>query len=95
MKLSEIARYWAAKGLTQIQRTDNHVTLTAPFASPQFTLRVRTETATPPTLRHNGKSIRLVPVQSMHELNSGTWFPEDQHAIVCFDLPRGTVQLTV
>ncbi len=73
MKVSEIARYWAAKGLTQIQRTDNHVTLTAPFASPQFTLRVPSATATSPTLRHDGKPIQLVPVQSMRELNGGTW----------------------
>ena len=33
MKLSEIGRYWTAKELTQIQRSGNRVTLTAPFAA--------------------------------------------------------------
>ena len=41
MKLSEIARYWAAKELTQISRQGNRIVLDAPFASPRFTVRLK------------------------------------------------------
>jgi hypothetical protein len=95
MKLSEIARYWAAKGLTRIQRTGDSVALRAPFASPQFTLRFATSSTLPPTLQHAGKTIRLTRVPSTSALDSGTWIREDQHTIVCFDLPRGDVSLTI
>jgi hypothetical protein len=95
MKLSEIARYWAAKGLTRIQRSGDSVALRAPFASSQFTLRFATSSSLPPTLQHAGKTIGLTRVPSAPALDSGTWFREDQHTIVCFDLPRGDVSLTI
>ena len=41
MKLSEIARYWAAKELTTITAIDNGLSLHAPFACPSFTVRVK------------------------------------------------------
>jgi hypothetical protein len=40
MKLSEVARYWAAKELTRIERTEHGLTLSAPFACPDFTLQM-------------------------------------------------------
>jgi hypothetical protein len=40
MKLSEIARYWAAKELTRIERVGEKIQLHAPFACPGFTLEV-------------------------------------------------------
>jgi len=40
MKLSEMARYWAAKQLTQITRQPGTVRLRAPFASPRFSVRM-------------------------------------------------------
>ena len=43
MKTSEIARYWAAKELTQINRNGDQITLTAPFSSLRFTLRHSTD----------------------------------------------------
>jgi hypothetical protein len=41
MKLSEIARYWAAKELTEIARQGPSVTFNAPFATTRFTVRTR------------------------------------------------------
>jgi hypothetical protein len=41
MKLSEIARYWAAKELTRIQPNGRKLELTAPFATAGFTLRIK------------------------------------------------------
>ena len=37
MKLSEIARYWAARELTRIETAGTAATLSAPFAAPDFT----------------------------------------------------------
>ena len=48
MKLSEIARYWAAKHLTQATRHGKTITLQAAFAAPNFTMRISgVEQATP------------------------------------------------
>jgi hypothetical protein len=47
MKLSEIARYWAAKELTRIEKTQGGLRVHAPFASPLFTIRMDTRTTTP------------------------------------------------
>jgi len=40
-EVSEIARYWAAKGLTQIEAAGRGVALRALFAKPAFTIRRR------------------------------------------------------
>src|SRR3954447_17361571 len=40
MKLGEIARYWAARELTRIERREGGVTFHAPFACPAFTVEV-------------------------------------------------------
>lgn len=40
MKLSEISRYWAAKELTTITVDDKMIILNAPFAAPDFTLKI-------------------------------------------------------
>ncbi|MCA9068189.1 MAG: hypothetical protein KDA84_04665, partial [Planctomycetaceae bacterium] len=55
MKLSEIARYWAAKELTEINRTgkDRGWSLKAPFAAPQFTLRIPSQKGVVPRLLSN------------------------------------------
>ncbi len=53
MKLSEIARYWAARELTGIRKQDKKIILTAPFAAPRFTIRLKTDSPrpdSPPTL---------------------------------------------
>jgi hypothetical protein len=40
MKLSEIARYWAAKELTAIVRNGDRFSLSAPFATHTFTFKI-------------------------------------------------------
>ena len=54
MKLSEIARYWAAKELTRIESAGGKTQLHAPFACPLFTLEVPNGMR---TLTHNGTRI--------------------------------------
>lgn len=90
MKLSGVARYWAAKELTRIEKTGEALALNAPFAAPRFTLRVASQTGTTPRLTHNGNAIPLKEVSKPLELKPGTWLREPKSVIVCFDLPKGS-----
>ena len=89
MKLSEIARYWAAKELTRIERQGQNITLRAPFATPRFTLRLSGRAAQPPAVRSNGSPVALEKVAQKLWLKSGTWCEDDGNVMLCFDLPKG------
>ncbi len=89
MKLSEIARYWAARELTQIKKEGNRVTFRAPFATKRFTARVQADPGHLPTLILNGKEIQLRRAKNPLEIESGTWHADNRHVTVCFDLPKG------
>ena len=95
MKLSEIARNWAAKKLTRIERHGDRITLRAPFAAPQFTLRMRTRAAGPATVESQRQAQPLREVRSLADLAAGTWCRGDQETTICFDLPRGESVLTI
>lgn len=83
MKLSELARYWAAKELTKISREGSALTLHAPFACPDFTLRCRAEAAP----KVSGKV--LAEVASPRKLLPGTWTRQAEDITLCFPLPKG------
>jgi hypothetical protein len=96
MKLSEIARYWAAKELTAITRVGGAVRFDAPFAAPGFTVRVPAKPGQAPALTTGeaGTPNPLDEVASPAMLRSGAWFSEPTGAAVaCFDLPKGTSTL--
>jgi len=95
MKVSEIARYWAAKGLTRIQRSGGQVSLKAPFGSPQFTLRATTTGTAAPKLVHQGQPIAAEEVKKLKDLKSGNWLRQKDGVVVCFDLPKGQTTLSV
>jgi len=94
MKISEIARYWAAKELTEIRRDANGVVLTAPVASGRFTVRVPATAGAPPKLSHGAGPIEIRQVSNNRDLEPGTWFRDQDRVVVCFDLPKGQVTLT-
>jgi len=94
MKLNEIARYWAAKGLTRIERGEDRVTLTAPFACPEFTLRIPAGNGAPPKLSHDGSPMPLEEARRAADLKPGTWLREEAGLSVCFDLPKGRTMLS-
>ncbi len=80
MKLSEIARYWAAKELTRIEKTASGVRLHAPFACPGFTV----------AWNHAGPGPReLREVRDPLRLEAGTWHRRGDRLTVCFDLVKG------
>ena len=87
MKLSEIARYWAAKELTRIEQDGDHIRFAAPYACPQFT--VRWKTSGPP--RFQNRPLR--EVADKRALEPGTWTRDTDATIACVNLPTGPSQL--
>ena len=100
MKISEIARYWAAKELTSISREGNQITLSAPFATQRFTLSVTVpEPAAIKRVSHGpaGSDVRsdFKEVADPLKLVHGTWCREKDGVIACFDLTKGKLALDV
>jgi hypothetical protein len=89
MKLSEVARYWAARELTAIDRDPRDLIFNAPFACPAFTVRVAAVGAASPTFSAAGSSRPLTEVDGPRDLTGGTWTRTGQDAVLCVDLPAG------
>jgi len=89
MKQCEIARYWAAKELTKIEKQGGSVTLDAPFATTRFTVRIKSDLPTIPKLVANNNPVRLRRVKELLQLDSQTWHVDGRDVTVCFDLPKG------
>jgi hypothetical protein len=94
MKLSDIGHYWAARELTKIEaRDDGGLSLDAPFACTDFTVRIGKRPTNPPTLHAGESSERLREVDSPTRLVGGTFWRDDEQVIVCFRLPKGPSRL--
>ncbi len=94
MKVSEIARYWAAKELTEINQQGNRLTLTAPFATERFTLQI--DGGAGPVHIVQGNDRRpLREVLQAATLDAGTWIADGNKIVACFDLPKGTTQVVL
>lgn len=89
MKLTEIARYWAAKGLTSIKRSERSLSLAAPFAAPGFTLRIANVPQAVPQLKTAQATLPLKRVTNARDLQPGTWIEDKADVVICFDLPKG------
>lgn len=95
MKLSELARYWAAKELTTIERTDDLVSLRAPYACPTFTISLDKTKARRLVVRHGAEERTLQKVGSPLQLVDNTWCQKNDQAIACFSLAKGRSVLAV
>jgi hypothetical protein len=93
MKLSEVARYWAAKELTRITRDGNKVELRAPFACPDFTLQVDAPEGDRPTLRAGSQAVELREVDDPLKLDPGTWMRRGGQLSICHALSKGVSTL--
>ena len=93
MKLSEIARYWAARELTTIERRDNRLMLTAPYACPSFTVELQSVAGVPHVQRHQENAVPLREVPSILDLKSGTFHKKAATLTVCIDLTKGLNEL--
>ncbi len=88
MKLSEISRYWAAKELSTLNAAAEEIHIKAPFASPDFTVKIGQRMKNP-TLVQGNRSTRLERVSDQLLLKENTWVEHEEETILCFDLPRG------
>lgn len=95
MKLSELARYWAARELTAITREGGKVTIRAPYACPRFTVKVAAASDNRPTLTVAGKVTPLSPADGALKLDSGLFRRDGGATVACFDLPKGESVLQV
>jgi hypothetical protein len=93
MKLSEVARYWAAKELTRVERATDGVRFQAPFACGEFTVRWKGVVAKTPVLRAVPAVTNLKEVPAPLKLTPGTWCRDGDHCIACLALPKGASQL--
>lgn len=93
MKLSEIARYWAAKELTEIRREAQTLQLNAPFASPRFTLTVDGLKDADPTVVHGDQRATLQRVSTAADLVTGKYHRADGKTTMCFDLTKGQTDI--
>ncbi len=93
MKISEIARYWAARELTRIERTPTGFSLDAPFACDAFTLRVKSKRAGPPRVTHGARPLTLTEVRRQRDLVAGSWLRQEDSITLSFDLAKGKSSL--
>jgi hypothetical protein len=89
MKPGEVARYWAARELTRIDRRPGRVELDAPFACPGFTIRTVASPEAAPRLEAKGATVPLREVKRPAQLEPGTWLRVGEGAALCIDLPKG------
>jgi hypothetical protein len=95
LKLSEIARYWAAKELTTIEATAEGLKLRAPFAAPQFTVKLPQAKNAARIVATAGDKQQELKASSAKQLRAGEFAVEDGSLTVCFDLPQGDSQLEI
>lgn len=95
MKLSEVARYWAARELTKLERKETRIVLHAPFACPDFTLDVQTGAAPIRLLqlRIGAAVSELREVASPRRLVAGSYHRTGERVVACFPLGKGESQL--
>ena len=89
MKLSEIARYWAAKELTTVQQDGDTVKLSAPFATDDFTLEVTRLNRRPPAVAHGQSKTVLKETLQPRHLASGGYYRNGNKIQLCFRLEKG------
>ena len=88
MKLSDIARYWAAKEYTEVRLDEQQINFRAPFATDLFTFRTKQPVAQP-LLQQGDRRTALKRVRSENELERNSWCRVEEDSVVCLDLPQG------
>jgi hypothetical protein len=88
MKLSEIARYWAAKELTKITAENAEIRFEAPFACEEFTLKIASQMKRPTVVNGSAKT-NLTKVNDKSMLKENTWAQDETGTTICINLSKG------
>ena len=99
MKVSEMARYWAAVELTELVREkDGSARLTAPYGAPGFTLKIETKKQAAPALLV-GEERKRIPLTEAPPTQTGLgkhqWRKAGESVEICFDLPKGVSRVAL
>jgi len=94
MKNSEMARYWAAKELTDISVSNARIHLDAPFGTERFTLKI-SKKLRKPGIRVNGKEIKFARIDDASKLQPGTWVYQNKESLLSFNLEKGKSTLII
>lgn len=95
MKVSQIGRYYAARDLATISRTSTGLSITAPFGTPEFTVRASKRRRGQPVITGPaGVRLRLQRCRSAAGLTTGQWLEESDSQVLCFDLSKGVSRIT-
>jgi hypothetical protein len=92
MKLTEIARYWAAREFASFESAGDSIAINTPFGTKDFTISTNTKFKRP-VLLHNGQQIELVPASTRELLDTNTFVKDKGETVLCFDLPAGQSEL--
>ena len=90
--MSEIARYWAAKKLTEISVDKKRIIFDAPFSTKEFTVKVDKKIKVAELLAGNDVTT-LIKKNSILELSDSTYFSDNKGSILCFKLPKGKSEI--
>ena len=93
MKLSEVARYWAARELSTISLTGNTIKIYAPYATPGFTLKLKSAGRHPGLRRNGGEIRRFERTDDLKSLKNNTWYSDKSGSFLCFDLEKGSSEV--
>jgi hypothetical protein len=89
MKLSEIARYWAAKNWTKINLHEGLLQIDAPLEVNQFTFVCPLLADPLEILYPDGSQVPILEVDSRHKLNPATCYQDVPGLVICLNLPQG------
>ena len=96
MKLSEVARYEAARTLTAVRRDSDEFVLNAPFACPEFTVELPGAKEPGQVLKvvSNGNPVTLKRASDRRKLIEGTWATgTEDRCVACFSLAKGETKI--
>ncbi|MBG0859290.1 MAG: hypothetical protein IQL11_07265 [Bacteroidales bacterium] len=94
MKLSEIARYWAARELTTVTLQKNKLILKAPFAAPGFTVKLNASVRNP-RIQIRGEVKPMARIKDLKALKDETWYAERAGSVLCFNLDKGLNEVII
>jgi hypothetical protein len=94
MKQSEIARYWAARELTDVSVQNKSLLLKAPFGTPDFTIKLN-QSVRNPRMKIKGEEKPFVRIKDIKELKEGTFYTDRTGTILCFNLEKKANEIVI
>jgi hypothetical protein len=92
MKLSEIAQYWAAKEFVSFEESKDGFTVSAPFASKDFTILINKNLKNV-SVKQNGELVNLARLSGGKAMARNSYVNEKGRTILCFDLAPGKSEI--